>query len=163
MNTIELYKCTNDIKAVLQDYFDSETERSDTLEAVIGQFEIAAQDVIAGYLNQTAVSDMLEQHIKAAQAKLTARRRKETDLKARIAGHMQNAGIHKIEAADGTFTASFRKSTATEIDDESQIPQEYIKQTITESIDKTAIKKAIQDGKEIPGAKLITRQNLQIK
>lgn len=163
MNTIELYKCTNDIKAVLQDYFDSETERNDTLEAVIGQFEVAAQDVIAGYLNQTAITDMLEQHIKAAQEKLAARRTKEADLKARIATHMQNAGIHKIEANDGTFTASFRKSTATEIDDESQIPQAYIKQIITERIDKTAIKQAIQNGEEVPGAKLITRQNLQIK
>ncbi|WP_240635854.1 siphovirus Gp157 family protein [Neisseria gonorrhoeae] len=28
-------------------YFDSETEREDTLEAVIGQFEVKAQSVIA--------------------------------------------------------------------------------------------------------------------
>ncbi|SUA19959.1 phage associated protein [Neisseria gonorrhoeae] len=47
MTALTLYRCAADVQAALDYYFDSETEREDTLEAVIGQFEVKAQSVIA--------------------------------------------------------------------------------------------------------------------
>ncbi|HGN6457947.1 TPA: siphovirus Gp157 family protein, partial [Neisseria gonorrhoeae] len=52
MTALTLYQCAADVQAALDYYFDSETEREDTLEAVIGQFEVKAQSVIAYIKNQ---------------------------------------------------------------------------------------------------------------
>lgn len=58
---------------------------------------------------------------------------------------------------------SFRKSESVQIDDESKIPAEYIKQKIETAPDKTAIKKAIKAGLIIEGAELVEGKNIQIK
>ena len=47
--------------------------------------------------------------------------------------------------------------------DETLIPTEFKKEKVSVSIDKTEIKKALKEGKEIPWAVIETRQNLQIK
>jgi len=58
---------------------------------------------------------------------------------------------------------SFRKSEAVSILDDSIIPEEFTKEIVSVSVDKTAIKKAIKEGRSIDGAELIVKQNLQIK
>lgn len=57
---------------------------------------------------------------------------------------------------------TFRKSVATEID-ELQLPQCWMRMKTTYVPDVVAIKQALKDGMEIPGAKLIERQNIQIQ
>lgn len=57
---------------------------------------------------------------------------------------------------------SFRKSKAVEIKDETKIPKEFLVYK-DPTVDKTGIKKAIADGKEVPGAELIERANIQVK
>lgn len=66
---MKLYECTADIQAVLNHHFDSDTERQDTLEAVIGQFEVKAQSVVGYWLNQEAELNALDLHIKAMNAR----------------------------------------------------------------------------------------------
>ena len=63
-----------------------------------------------------------------------------------------------------TYTKiSFRKSESIEITDEESIDKQFIKEKISTTIDKTAIKKAIKDWLEVKGAELKTNNNLQIK
>lgn len=107
---IKLYECTADVISALDAYFDNETERQDTIEAVIGQFEAKAQSVAAYCLNLAAQGDLLEEHIKAMQAKLKACRAKEGSLKDYLARNMKAAGILKIEADNGSFSARFTKN-----------------------------------------------------
>lgn len=164
MNSITLYQCAADVKAVLDAYFDDETERQDTIEAVIGQFEVKAQSVAAYCLNMAATGDMLEAHIKAMQAKLKTCRAREGRLKDYLAANMKAAGIRNIEADNGSFAAKFAKNPPrVEIWDEAQIPDDMMRvKTVTEP-DKTAIKAAIQAGQDIPGAKLVQDESLRIK
>lgn len=56
---------------------------------------------------------------------------------------------------------NFRKSESVEIEDDTLIPNEYI--IWDKKIEKNKIKKAIKDGIEVPGIKIITNKNLQIK
>lgn len=63
----------------------------------------------------------------------------------------------------GTFTVGTRKSTAVNIIDESAIPARYAREVVTVKIDKTAIKDAIKNGEEVPGALLVERRLLTIK
>ena len=56
---------------------------------------------------------------------------------------------------------SYRKSTAVEVDD--RLPKKWCSKKIVYTPDKIAIKTAIQNGKKIAGAKIVERQNIQIK
>ena len=67
---ITLYQCAADVQAALDHHFDTETERQDTLEAVIGQFEVKAKSVIGYIKNQEATETMLDEHIKQMTEKL---------------------------------------------------------------------------------------------
>lgn len=57
---------------------------------------------------------------------------------------------------------SFRKSESVNVTDINAIPETYLKYS-EPTADKTAIKAAIKEGKEIAGAELVTKNNLQIK
>lgn len=163
MTALTLYRCAADVQAALDYYFDSETEREDTLEAVIGQFEVKAQSVIAYIKNQEITEKMLEGHIGRMTGKLKAVKAQNQSLKDYLARNMQAAGITEIKADDGTFKASFRKSEAVVILDEAQIPAEFMREAVKTEPDKTAIKKAIESGRQVAGAKIEGRKNLQIR
>lgn len=163
MTALALYRCAADVQAALDYYFDSETEREDTLEAVIGQFEVKAQSVIAYIKNQEITEKMLEGHIRRMTGKLKAVKAQNQSLKDYLARNMQAAGITEIKADDGTFKASFRKSEAVVILDEAQIPAEFMRETVKTEPDKTAIRKAIESGRQVAGAKIEGRKNLQIR
>ncbi|HGO6604562.1 TPA: siphovirus Gp157 family protein [Neisseria gonorrhoeae] len=163
MTALALYRCAADVQAALDYYFDSETEREDTLEAVIGQFEVKAQSVIAYIKNQEITEKMLEGHIGRMTGKLKAAKARNQSLKDYLARNMQAAGITEIKADDGTFKASFRKSEAVVILDEAQIPAEFMREAVKTEPDKTAIRKAIENGRQVAGAKIEGRKNLQIR
>ncbi|HGL9200720.1 TPA: siphovirus Gp157 family protein, partial [Neisseria gonorrhoeae] len=154
MTALTLYRCAADVQAALDYYFDSETEREDTLEAVIGQFEVKAQSVIAYIKNQEITEKMLEGHIGRMTGKLKAVKAQNQSLKDYLARNMQAAGITEIKADDGTFKASFRKSEAVVILDEAQIPAEFMREAVKTEPDKTAIRKAIESGRQVAGAKI---------
>lgn len=66
----------------------------------------------------------------------------------------------KFECAD--FKASYRKSQAVEVTDAEKIPAPYL--IIQEpKVDKAGVKKALKAGEEVPGAKLVERNNLSIR
>lgn len=163
MTALTLYQCAADVQAALDYYFDSETEREDTLEAVIGQFEVKAQSVIGYIKNQETTEGMLEEHIRQMTEKLKVIKARNQSLKDYLERNMLAAGIKEIKADDGTFKASFRKSKAVDVFDEAQIPAEFMRERVTVVPDKTAIKKAIESGQEVAGAKIEERLNLQIK
>ena len=79
---------------------------------------------------------------------------------------MQKNGISKIEAADGTFSASVQNNPpSVDIIDLAAIPTEFMRIKIAPppEPDKTAIKKALSEGKLIDGASLKQTQRLVIK
>jgi len=65
------------------------------------------------------------------------------------------------KVSDECVALSWRKSSAVEIIDAEAIPDYYNNIVVTPS--KSEIKKAIVAGKEVPGAKLVEKDNLQIK
>ena len=57
---------------------------------------------------------------------------------------------------------SWRKSESVSVDDISSVPDRFLKYS-DPAPDKTAIKKAIKSGEDVPGARLIEGKNIQIK
>ena len=82
-------------------------------------------------------------------------------IKNHILNFMKTNNIDKIQTDLATF--STRKSKSTQIDNIELIPSEFITVKQTFQPDKTAIKKAIEAGKEVAGATIIENVSLQIK
>lgn len=163
MNKVSLYQCAEDVQAVLNHHFDDEQCASDTLEAVLGQFETKAQSVIAYHLNQLATINLLDEHIKSMQDKKKVMQKQAEKLKDYLHKNMESVGIKEIKSDDGTFTAKIVKNPpSVDVYDESMLPDEYCR--LKREADKTAIKSALQNGVEIQGAKLVTdKTSLRIK
>lgn len=58
---------------------------------------------------------------------------------------------------------SYRKSESVNIPDETAIPTEWCNVSVVKKPDKAAIKAALKSGKEVFGAELVTKQNLQVR
>lgn len=97
----------------------------------------------------------------------TLKKRRETKekalerLKAYITDAMLQSGDTRLETA--RVVLSFRKSEAVNITNIELVPKGYWKSTVKTELDKTKIKEALKSGKEVNGAELQVRQNLQIK
>ena len=70
-------------------------------------------------------------------------------------------GVEKVQGMYANI--SFRASEQTVIDNEGEIPDEYMTVKTTYTPNKTAIKEAIKAGKDVPGAHVEKRKNIQIK
>jgi hypothetical protein len=108
----------------------------------------ADEDVIASEIERLKA-------LKASKAKNIER------LKTSVRDAMVLFDVVKIETP--LMVLSLRKSEETIITDETIVAGEYMREKITLTPDKTAIKKAIKEGKKVEGAEVIEKQNLQIK
>lgn len=109
------------------------------------------------YLNLMAETEALREREIALAERRRAKAYKAGQLKAYM--DMFLAG-KKFECTD--FKASYRKSQAVEVTDAEKIPAPYL--IIQEpKVDKAGIKKALKAGEEVPGAKLVERNNLSIR
>lgn len=70
-------------------------------------------------------------------------------------------GVEKVQGMYANI--SFRSSEQTVIENEGAIPDEYMTVKTTYTPNKTAIKEAIKAGKDVPGAHIEKRKNIQIK
>lgn len=155
MSNLTLYQCAADVQAVLNAHFDSETEAADTLEAVIGQFEVKAQSVTAYALNTDAEIKAIDEHIKHWQARKKALQNQSEQIKAYLLRQMQAAGIKEIKADNGTFTVKIAKNPpSVDVYDESLLPEHLLR--VKTEPDKTAIKAALKAGEDVQGARMVT-------
>jgi len=75
--------------------------------------------------------------------------------------------LPKYKFSDSRCQIGYRKSESVTIDDINSVPKDYIKPRVIKEtdIDKTAIKKFLKDNKDnqVNGARLVTKENIQIK
>lgn len=96
------------------------------------------------------------------EADALTQRRKVCENKAEsLKGYLINAlGGQKFKTAK--VSISYRKSEAVEVEDIGLIDDDYLKFT-EPTADKTKIKKALKEGVELKGVKLVENQSIQIK
>lgn len=100
--------------------------------------------------------------IKTEEKNLAARRKSKENKVKSLKGYVAYAlGGKKFETP--RVAVSYRKSVSVNIPDESAIADEYCNFTVVKKPDKTMIKNALSAGKEIAGAELVEKQNLQIR
>ena len=165
MNAPTLYGITAEMNAILALIEEGGGELTPELEQALtiteGQFAAKAEDYGKAILNlrAMAVAAKAEKDRLATLQKFYENAKKRlTDA---ISSAMQAFGHDKVE--NGTLRLSLRHTTETEIDDIDQVPQFYKTTKVETVADKTAIKKAIQSGEDVPGAHLVENVSLQIK
>lgn len=159
----ELARQYHDDAAKLEDLDLDPQTVADTLEGMGGELEVKAVNVIYFCQNLAATAAA----IKEAETKMAARRKalenRAEALKKYVFDNMKFAGISKIECPH--FKLSIRDNPASvDVFDQAQLPADYLREVpATYTPDKTLIGKALKDGFDVPGAKLVHGQRLDIK
>ncbi len=163
-NMRNLYELTNnfmELQQLIEDgEFDAET-LADTLEALEGEIEVKAENYGLIMVNLQTLIDGCDREAKRLLDRKKSIQNGIEGLKNNLSNSM--LAMDKTKFKTEHFNFSFRKSESVIVDDQSLIPDDYIKVKTTETADKTALKKAIKNGCEITGAHIVSKQNLQIK
>lgn len=137
---------------------------ADTLESIAGDLESKAVNVAMFVRNLEATAEQ----IKAAELAMGTRRKaietRAEQVRKYLKDGMINAGISKIECP--LFRLSIKQNPpSVVIDSEQAILPEFMRrpEPPPPSPDKTAIKEALKNGVDVPGAYLTTSQRLEIK
>ena len=150
---------------VLADSGDVPPEQiADTLNALEGDIKEKAVQVAAFSKNLEATAEAVREAAKAMLARADRIQKRAESVQAYMLFQLQAAGITKIEAP--WFTVAVRKNPpSVVIDDEAQIPPEFIYQPEPPAPrpDKQAIARALKAGTDVPGAHLLQNERLEIK
>lgn len=98
-----------------------------------------------------------------AECKNLTERKKSAEKRAEGLKRYLSENMNGTKFSTPRVAISFRKSEAVEILSDQDIPDDFVKIVEERKIDKTAIKQAIKADREVPGAVLVERQNIQIK
>jgi hypothetical protein len=160
MNLFNIIELENEIEQLASENNGEIPE--DKFEALIVAQTTAVQKIenICNYVNY--LEGIIDQAKKETDRITAIKKRAEkriTDIKAYLTPYV----LSKEKVTAGLYTLSIRTSKAVEITDEAKIPKQYMTVKVTESPDKTAIKKAIELGEAVDGANIVENKNLQIK
>lgn len=157
---MELYKITGAL-AKIEDMAEEDQSLAEFLDGIQLQMNEKIDGIVRFSRNMESDANAIEAEIQRLKDLKAYKERMSQRLKDYISHCMTNAGITKIETSIAKL--SFRKSESLSVVDEAAIPDEFKNTIISKPVDKNAIKQAIKDGREVPGAKIEERQNLQIK
>ena len=148
----------------LMDTQDDAQAIADTIEAESYPLEVKAKNVAFAIRNLESSAEA----IKEAERQMAARRKaienRAGNIREYLKTCMEIAQITKIECQH--FALSIRSNPpSVDVFEPGLIPAEYMKQAEPPppSVDKVAIKQAIKDGVEVPGAMLASGTRLEIK
>lgn len=159
---MNLYEIKPEIEFILLDVNEDGMLTDEAMER-LQQLQMDEQtkiENVACYIKDlNADSKAIREEEKALADRRKVKENKAERLKSYLSDYLQLNGMAKYETARAVL--SFRKSEAVEIGDDALIPEDY--KTYEPKVSKTAIKEAIKAGQEVPGAKIVTNQSLQIK
>ena len=111
--------------------------------------------------DEKAFVEQMKEQKRDLTARIEAHEKKTENIREYIRQQMSIFGDRKLEYPN--VVVRIGKSRSVEITDETAIPEKYIRtKTYTEPM-KTEIKKAIENGEEVKGAKLIETERVQVR
>jgi hypothetical protein len=136
----------------------------DTLESLDGELNDKAIAVAQFSRNIEATAQAVREAGKAMLARADRLEKRADSIRNYMLFQLQFAGITKIECP--WFTISIRKNPASVvIDDEKSVPAEYlvVPEPPPPRPDKKLIAAALKAGEDVPGARLVQSERLEIK
>ena len=158
-----LYHITSELNAINEELMAAQGEITPELEnkLVITKAELAEKSVNYALviLNNQADSKAIDDEIKRLKAMKDAIDTTNEKLKEAVSNAMLMHDLTEVKSP--LVKMSFRKSKSVHITDENELDASFFEYKRT--VNKTAIKKAIEGGELVAGAELIEKDNLQIK
>ena len=159
-----LFAISEDLLVIHQAITDASGELTPEIEQALNALTAEFGDKVDAYgFKIRALEAQAELHRdRAAYHELRARAfaRMVEELKSRLLIAMIALGRKKLEGDD--FQATVRESQAVDLFDPSKLPAKFWRQRDPEPA-RDVIKKALSGGQSVPGARLETRQYVQIK
>lgn len=137
---------------------------ADTLEGLAGTIEVKTINVAKFVRNLRVIAAAKREAGKAMLAGGDRLDKRADSLEQYLLMNLQFIGLQKVESPE--LTVSIRKNPpAVVIDDEAQVPQEYIvvPPPPAPRPDREAIKRALKDGADVPGCRLTQGERLEIR
>lgn len=179
---MKLYELTNDFQRLFDSLEDmtenaeltaeekSEAEKVwfDTLECVEAEFTDKAENVAAYVKVLSSEAKMLEAEEKALKARREQKIKQAESLKAYLMNSMQRVNLNKIEGVMAKISIT-KGRESTEITDPkafvewAKVNDDSLLKYKDPDISKTAVKAAIEAGREIPYAAVVRRPGLTIR
>lgn len=156
-----LYELTQNaayLQQLLADGVIDEQTFADTIESMMVEDKI--QDVCKVIRNLEARASAFKEEAARLTAKQKAAENGVKKLKDRLTNFLQVTDAKKVES--GLFTVSLRSSTVCEITDANQIPADYYT-TPQPTVSTSAVKDALKQGIDVPGARLTQNPYVLIK
>jgi len=162
---VNLYELSAELRSLSEQLEDvDEQTMIDTIDGStqMMNFEDKAAGVVKFVKNIEGDTSILDNEIK----RLTERKRsldnKTVWLKNYLQICMERSNVEKLKFP--SFTVSIQNNpAAVSVLDQTKIPEQFIKTTITQSVDKAKIKDAFKDGQAVPGCELVQGRSLRIR
>ena len=165
-----LYEIDSNIQAIIDSIYeaseDGEVNEVDftALEELQAERKVKLENIALYIKNCDAEAAAIQAEINTLKSRMERLERKSEGLRGILLNSMIANGDKELSSP--RFVAKIRTSKATEIIDESLIPDEFIRVITKEperKPDKAAIKKAIEAGQEIAGAKVVINNKVNIQ
>lgn len=157
-----LYDITTEQRLLISEVEMMEGELTPEMEQALEINKSELQQKSIAYLevisNKESFNTLIDGEIKRLQQLKRVNGNVITRLKDTLLHAVKTFGDFQI----GTHKFGTRKSSRIEVEDVNRLPKEYKVIKVTESADKTALKKAIQSGETIEGVCVVEIQNLKI-
>ncbi len=163
---ITLHAAADAVRQLL-DQIDPETgELPEGFEQARAIVATKAAAVAAYLIESEKQADAAEDYVRELSSRIKSARKRSDWLRGYLQSHMTACGINEIKDERGIFKATLQigRDEAVEIFDEAQIPADYMVEVpATQKPDRALMKKAMKDGFDVPGAKLVKRDRLTVK
>lgn len=172
---MELYKLTGNYREVFDTFDDCDDLTDDqiqayfnTLEAIEDEFDSKGENIGCFIKELNGDIDLLESEIASLTARRNVKRNLVKRLKSMLVDNMQAVGKKKIDRSRAKLSLRNNPESASFTNEAKFIKwakennREYLRFPEPE-INRTAVKKDLQSGKEIPGASLIRTVSVIIK
>lgn len=163
---ISLYKAADAVRELFDQIDPESGEMPEGFEQARALVAAKSQAVAAFILDNDAQADMVEQHAKSLMERAKTARKRSAWLRQYLAANMAATGVISIKADDGTFSAKLEtgRDESVEVFEPGLLPADYMREIpAKQEPDKTLIKKALKDGYDVPGARLVAKDRLTLK
>ena len=161
---ISLYQASYELEPLL-DQIDEDGCISSELEEALKVFEGKGLGVTAYILNCEAQAEMIIEASKKMAERAKPIQNRTERLKSYLLDNMKRTGITEIKCAEFIAKLDIGRDEIVEIFEVALVPAAYMNEpkVMEAQPNKIAIKKAIKDGKEVQGARIVCKDRLTIK
>lgn len=163
-NPLSLYAIMDEHVQLLNQVMENDGEVTPELDAALhlNGYQLQQKAISLGYVLKTLElnATVLKTEIDRLTNMLKRAEKAHEGIKKKLGEALIYFGVERLDG--GNIKLFFRKSEQVSIVRDTDVPEEYYEQP-PPVISKTKIRQALKSGIEVPGATLLTKQNLQIK